>query len=76
MDTLEYRRGFGMKYGLIGVDRESAGKTRALRASGKMYGEIAAANGITDRIVRRYVPEWTPDSFPKGFPMRYARSAT
>jgi beta-glucosidase len=75
MDTLEYRRGFGIRYGLIGVDMARAEKTRTLRASGRMYGEIAAANGITEEIVRRYVPEWTPDSFPKGTSMRYSRTA-
>ncbi len=66
MDTLEYRKGFGMKYGLIGVDMQSPDKTRTIRRSGAMYGEIAAANGITEEIVRRYLPEWTPDPFPKG----------
>jgi beta-glucosidase len=74
MDTLEYRKGYGIRYGLIGVDMESPEKTRTLRRSGTMYGEIAAANGITDEIVRRHLPGWTPDSFPKGYEMGYARS--
>ena len=33
--------------------------------------DIAAANGITRKIVERYVPGWTPDSFPKGYSWRY-----
>jgi beta-glucosidase len=70
MDTLEYRKGYLMRYGLIGVDLESPGKARTLRRSGAMFGEIAAANGITDGIVRRHVPDWTPDSFPKGYRLR------
>mgnify|MGYP001035282332 CR=1 FL=1 len=73
MDTLEYRKGFGIRYGLIGVDMAHAEKPRTIRTSGRLFGEIAAANGITEEIVRRYVPEWTPDSFPKGTSMRYAR---
>ena len=67
MDTLEYHKGYGIKYGLIKVDMETKEKTRTLRNSGKMYGEIAAANGITRGIVEKYVPDWTPDSFPHGY---------
>ena len=67
MDTLEYHKGYGIKYGLIKVDMETKEKTRTLRNSGKMYGEIAAANGITRGIVEKYVPDWTPDSFPDGY---------
>jgi len=74
MDTLEYRKGYGMRYGLIGVDLASPDKARILRRSGALFGEIAAANGITDGIVRRHVPDWTPDGFPKGYGTRYARS--
>lgn len=70
MDTLEYRKGYGMRYGLIGVDLASPRKTRAVRPSGRMYGEIAAANGITDDIVRRWAPDWTPESFPRGYGAR------
>jgi beta-glucosidase/6-phospho-beta-glucosidase/beta-galactosidase len=74
MDTLEYRKGYGMRYGLVGVDLESPDKTRALRRSGEMYGRIASVNGITDGIVRRYVPDWTPGSFPKGYHRQPART--
>lgn len=62
MDTLEFDKGFSIKYGLIKVDFESEEKTRTLRKSGKMYGEIAKANGITEEIVKRYVPDWQADS--------------
>jgi beta-glucosidase/6-phospho-beta-glucosidase/beta-galactosidase len=66
MDTLEYRKGFDIRYGLVGVDFASPEKTRRLRRSGRMYGEIAAANGITEEVVRRYARDWTPDACPGG----------
>ena len=71
LDTLEYHKGFAIKYGLIKVDLESAEKTRTLRNSGKMYGEIAATNGITQEIVNRYVPGWRPEAFPGGYSLKY-----
>jgi beta-glucosidase len=71
MDTLEYHKGYAIRYGLIKVDFESEDKSRSLRVSGRMYGEIASANGITEEIVRKYVPEWSPDAFPVSFPRLY-----
>ena len=71
MDTLEYQKGFGTKYGLIDVDLESRRKTRRLRRSGKMYAEIAAAGGITRAIVEEYVADWSPESFPAGYSRKY-----
>ena len=73
IDTLEYHKGFSIKYGLVGIDFDHKEKTRSLRESGRMYGEIAAANGITDEIVERYVPGWTPESFPEGYSRKYMR---
>lgn len=71
MDTLEYQKGFEIKYGLMEVDRTSPNKPRRLRRSGQMYAEIAAANGITRAIVARYVPDWSSESFPQGYGRRY-----
>ncbi len=71
MDTLEYHKGYEIKYGLIKVDLEKKEKPRWLRNSGKMYGEIAAANGITRGIVNKYVSGWTPGSFPEGYSWKY-----
>jgi len=71
MDTLEYQKGYGIRYGLVKVGLENDDKPRHLRRSGEMYGEIARANGITAEIVAKYVPSWTPESFPLGYSRRY-----
>jgi beta-glucosidase len=76
LDTLEYHKGYNIKYGLIKVDLASPEKRRCLRNSGRMYGEIAAANGITSEIVGKYLPDWSPDSFPQGYSREYSQPAS
>ena len=45
-DNFEWGRGYGPHFGLIAVDRQSLERT--VRQSGRLYGQIAAANGLLD----------------------------
>lgn len=45
-DNFEWARGYGVKFGLIGVDRETL--ERSVKPSGKLYGRIAAANALPE----------------------------
>ncbi len=60
MDNFEYTEGLDARFGLIHVDHSKPEKTRTVKPSGEMFGEIAGANGITEEIVRKYRPYWTP----------------
>jgi beta-glucosidase len=43
-DNFEWARGYTVQFGLIGVDRRTLERT--IRPSGRLYGQIAAANGL------------------------------
>ncbi|HKC18196.1 MAG TPA: family 1 glycosylhydrolase, partial [Candidatus Dormibacteraeota bacterium] len=43
-DNFEWARGYGVHFGLIAVDRKTLERT--IRPSGRLYGRIAAANGL------------------------------
>jgi beta-glucosidase len=60
MDNFEYTEGFNARFGLIHVDHSSPDKTRTIKPSGNMFGEIAAANGTTGDIIERFKPDWKP----------------
>jgi beta-glucosidase len=45
LDNFEWARGYGMRFGLIGVDR--ATQERTVRPSARHLGGIARANSIT-----------------------------
>ena len=45
-DNFEWARGYGMPFGLIGVDRRTLERT--IKPSGYLYGRIAAANSLPD----------------------------
>lgn len=57
LDNFEWSEGYDprFRFGLYTVDRET--QTRTLRMSGRLYGDIAKAGGITIDVVRRYAPE-------------------
>ncbi len=46
MDNFEWARGYSVKFGLIGVDRETLERT--VKPSGNLYGRIAAANALPE----------------------------
>jgi beta-glucosidase len=45
-DNFEWARGYGIKFGLIDVDRRTLERT--IKPSGRLYGRIAAANSLPD----------------------------
>ena len=49
-DNFEWARGYGMRFGLIGVDRVT--QERTVRPSARHLGEIARANGLRSRVDR------------------------
>jgi beta-glucosidase len=58
MDNFEYTEGLDARFGLVHVDHSSPDKTRTIKTSGKLFGEIGAANGITGEIIEKYKPDW------------------
>jgi beta-glucosidase len=44
MDNFEWARGYSVKFGLVAVDRKTLDRT--IKPSGRLYGRIAAANGL------------------------------
>ena len=55
VDNFEWNDGWGVRFGLIELERPTM--RRIPRASASMFGEICRANAITERIVARYAPE-------------------
>jgi beta-glucosidase len=45
-DNFEWARGYGIRFGLIEVDRKTLART--IKPSGRLYGRIAAANSLPD----------------------------
>jgi beta-glucosidase len=55
LDNFEWAEGYATRFGL--VHTEFATQKRTMKRSGRLYGEIAASNAITDDIVARWAPE-------------------
>ena len=55
VDNFEWNDGWGVRFGLIELDRPL--RRRIPRASASMFGEVCRANAITETIVARYAPE-------------------
>jgi beta-glucosidase len=55
LDNFEWAEGYSARFGLVHTD--FATQKRTVKRSGSLYGDIAAANAITDDIVRRWAPE-------------------
>ena len=55
VDNFEWAEGFSARFGLIHLDLATGQRT--LKHSGKAYGEICRAGGITVDMVERYAPE-------------------
>jgi beta-glucosidase len=45
-DNFEWGRGYGIRFGLIEVDRTTLERT--IKPSGHLYGRISAANSLSD----------------------------
>ncbi len=60
LDNFELVDGLMSRFGLVHVDHDHPKRVRTIKPSGRMYGEIARAGGITESIVRKYVPDWRP----------------
>ncbi len=60
LDNFELVDGLMSRFGLIHVDHDHPKRRRTIKKSGRMYGEIARSGGITESIVRKYVPDWRP----------------
>lgn len=61
MDNFEWNQGISMRFGLCETNFETLKRTP--RRSAKMYKEIILANGITEKIVRKYKPELLREIF-------------
>jgi beta-glucosidase/6-phospho-beta-glucosidase/beta-galactosidase len=60
MDNFEYAEGYSARFGLVHVDHASRLKRMTIKKSGRLFGEIAKANGITEAIIKKYQPDWRP----------------
>jgi len=60
LDNFELVDGLMSRFGLVHVDHDHPKRRRTIKPSGRMYGEIARAGGITESIIRKYVPDWRP----------------
>lgn len=60
MDNFELVDGLMSRFGLIHVDHNSLKRTRRIKKSGELYGEISKQNAITPEITDKYVPHWKP----------------
>ncbi len=55
VDNFEWAEGYGARFGLVHVDFET--QKRTVKPSGRLYGEIAAANALTRDMARRFAPQ-------------------
>jgi beta-glucosidase len=55
VDNFEWAEGFAARFGLVHLNLEDGQRT--LKRSGKLYGEIGNAGGISARMVERYAPK-------------------
>ncbi len=58
MDNFELVDGLVSRFGLVHVDHNSPARKRTIKKSGELYGAIAKAGGITEKVVKKYVPDW------------------
>ncbi|MUV36884.1 Beta-glucosidase [Lentibacillus sp. JNUCC-1] len=52
IDNFEWDEGLGPKFGLIEVDYDT--QKRTVRESGKFYGEVSKAGGVTEEMLEAY----------------------
>lgn len=52
MDNFEWDEGLTPRFGIIEIDYET--QKRTIRESGKFYGDVAKARGVTEAIIAKY----------------------
>jgi beta-glucosidase len=62
VDNFEWGEGWRMKFGLYALDPIT--QARALRQSGRLYGEICKANALSAEMVQEFAPELMEKMFP------------
>lgn len=55
LDNFEWAEGYSTRFGLVHVDFGT--QERTIKRSGLLYGEICAANAVTEDMIRRYAPD-------------------
>jgi len=63
LDNFEWAEGYGARFGLVHVD--FATQRRAVKPSGRLYGEIARANAITREMAERVSPALARELFDR-----------
>lgn len=53
IDNFEWNRGFAPKFGLVAFDPKTF--ERKVKPSGRLYGEIAKGNKITEEMMKAYL---------------------
>lgn len=63
VDNFEWTEGYDprFRFGLIGVDFET--QARHIRESGRLYGAISGAGGLSREVVEAFAPALAPDLF-------------
>ncbi len=54
LDNFELAEGLSCRFGLVHVDHESPERTRTIKPSGRLYGEIIKQNGFSQELLERY----------------------
>jgi beta-glucosidase len=62
VDNFEWERGWGQRFGLWTLDRETQQRTK--RPSADLYAEICKENGLSSEMVQKYCPEVMDKIFP------------
>ncbi|MCC6147957.1 MAG: glycoside hydrolase family 1 protein [Anaerolineaceae bacterium] len=63
IDNFEWERGWGQRFGLWGLDRET--RARIHRKSVDLYAAICKENGISSEMTEKYAPEVFSKLFPE-----------
>ena len=61
LDNFEWAEGYRARFGIVRVD--FATQTRTVKPSGRLYGEVARANGISRRMAEELSPQLARDIF-------------
>ena len=62
VDNFEWAHGYSQRFGLVEMDPST--QERKQRPSAAFYADIIKANGLSEAMVRKYVPEAVREVFP------------